>query len=133
MSAYVVSTKQIDAILSLAVSSGGADKFAGYFFNGSWRHIDYEDVSKVGSMLLNENIKSVSFRYTDEPKYLLYSYVAPRIYPTPIQALKLISNLDYQSCEHPEWETSEAKACLTYLTQWLIAQLPGYDSAAWSI
>jgi hypothetical protein len=134
MSAYVVSTKHIDGILSLALSTGGADKCEGYFYEGSWHPITLQTCNSIGSMLLFENEFSVAWPNVGSvPAAIYYKYVAPRIYPTVIQVLKLISSLDYQSCEHPTWKESEAYACLSYLKDWLITQLPGYDEAAWSL
>ena len=50
-----------------------------------------------------------------------------------IEILKLVDSLEYQSCEHPEWERSEARKCLHRITGFAVSQLPGYAIAPWSI
>jgi hypothetical protein len=52
---------------------------------------------------------------------------------TPVEVLKAISCYEYQSCEHPEWEESEAKAFCEALRDLMIGRLPGYDEAAWEV
>lgn len=103
-----------------------------------------ERAAEVGMMLLLENIKSVSFRYPrDKSSATLpgpvggeaisrsdFARVA-HFSPEPVQVLKSVSCLRYQSCEHPEWETSEAYAFLESLEQSAINALPGYEEAAW--
>lgn len=51
----------------------------------------------------------------------------------PIEILKAIDCYEYQSCEHPEWEVSEAFAFCDALRRSLIGDLPGYDEAKWGI
>lgn len=51
----------------------------------------------------------------------------------PVEILKAISCLEYQSCEHPGWDESEAKAFCDALREQMINALPGYDDAAWGI
>ncbi len=44
---------------------------------------------------------------------------------------KGIANYEYQSCEHPEWEGSEAHAFCRALKEEILASLPGYEDAPW--
>jgi hypothetical protein len=44
-----------------------------------------------------------------------------------------IDCLEYQSCEHPEWEASWAARFLDALRAQLIGCLEGYDDAEWEI
>jgi len=48
-----------------------------------------------------------------------------------VQVLKSIDCLDYQSCEHPGWAASEAKAFIDRLQSAAIHALPGYEAAIW--
>ena len=52
---------------------------------------------------------------------------------TPVGAIKAAQCYEYQSCEHPEWSTSEAKALTERLINEAISNLPGYESAPWGI
>ena len=48
-----------------------------------------------------------------------------------VEALKALDCYEYQSCEHPEWETSEAFEFCRAMRNLLIGCLPGYDAAQW--
>lgn len=52
---------------------------------------------------------------------------------TSVEALKCIHCLEYQSCEHDEWETSEAKSALDTLAREIVGRLPGYSAAPWGL
>lgn len=52
---------------------------------------------------------------------------------TCVEALKCIHCLTYQSCEHEEWESSEANSALQALTSRVTHSLPGYDAAPWGL
>jgi hypothetical protein len=47
--------------------------------------------------------------------------------------IKAADCLDYQSCEHPEWDKSEAKQLLDAIRAAAISKLPGYEEAEWAI
>lgn len=94
-------------------------------------------------MLRPENERSVAYRYDtrenlpgpverEEPAF--YRFTASKMFtrrPNPVEALKLIRCYEYQSCEHPGWESSEAKGFCDTMTAALVACLPGYDDAPW--
>jgi len=85
-------------------------------------------------MLLRENHRSVQHRYDEGPKAVLadpYAFKRYRGKLDPIQVLKAVSCLEYQSCEGPEWGRSEAFAFLRTLEGWAIHALPGYEEAEW--
>ena len=50
-------------------------------------------------------------------------------YLTSAEAFKAIHSLEYQSCEHDEWESSEAYRALCALKDSLERRLPGYSAA----
>lgn len=67
--------------------------------------------------LLLENIRSVNHRYQDstEPWVCdLSDHEASS--RTPSELIALCECLDYQSCEHPDWESSNAKQLLDLIT-----------------
>lgn len=65
--------------------------------------------------------------HEDEPIYTFRISGAPIL--TPVQTLKAISRFEYQACEPPEWEFSEAHAFCRALESEAIRNLPGYDDA----
>jgi hypothetical protein len=105
----------------------------------------YYTPSQLGQILVNENVASVSYRYSTPgrtgyygaeaaaamedneddilpgpcDRYYMapYVYTEPRWQPTPGQVFSLIDCLDYQSCEHDGWRSSEAFAFLTALRE----------------
>lgn len=102
-----------------------------------------ERAHEVGWMLLLENVRSVRHRY-DTPEdgddlpgstsaYWRepYRWEDPRYRPTAAEALKAVACYEYQSCEHPEWESSEAAQFCEALRHALINALPGYEAAPW--
>jgi hypothetical protein len=100
------------------------------------RELRYENATEVGRMLLAENYRSVYHRYDEGPKAELedpYVYSPSPVKKDPVQVLSAINCLEYQSCEHPEWADSEAKAFLDALAHKAILSLPGYDDTMWEV
>lgn len=96
----------------------------------------------LGGMLLAENVRSVGYRYgTNDPSDLpgpiaqdntIYRHDGT-IHLNPVATLKSIQCYEYQTCEHPAWATSPAKAFCEALTSAVIKDLPGYEDAPWGI
>ena len=98
------------------------------------RELTPETAGQVGAMLMAENRRSVNHRYDETQEEAPYVFEKLPGRPDPIIVLKAISCYEYQSCEHPEWEESEAHAFCEALRHRMIAALPGYDDAdAWEI
>lgn len=136
MSAYIVDKRVIGYLI-------GNDMYLeNALYYGALRRQHPEE---TGRMLWDENKKSVRYRYqnqaleelpgaVDEWQEGFRSEDIIRITDKtfdPAQLLKTIAHLDYQSCEHEEWETSEAKAWLDRLRDRAIRALPGYATAKW--
>ncbi len=138
MSAFIVNKAHIDALMALA---GNEFLRPNEFFGAPPDYARARDL--LGQMLVNECLASVKYRYpkvTDDAlpgpndPYWLRPYVWPVLIgrtPTPVEGLKLISCYEYQSCEHPGWETSKAKEFCERLRPYLITKLPGYAEAPW--
>jgi len=143
MSAFVVEKSHINAMLHSAFQAGL--KYRGnfsWYFEKEHKELTTDNADEIGQMLLDENIKSVGHRYedseiTDLPGRADADYILPFVYkpftrsPKPVEALKITGCYEYQSCEHPEWEASEAKAFCDALQHRLIDMLPGYEEAPW--
>lgn len=143
MSAFIVDKSHINAMLQGAISVNMRYRSTHkWYHNGEWHELTHDNASDIGQMLLEENIKSVSARYpesplTDLPGRIDCEYVIPfewhvmgRI-PKPIELIKITNCYAYQSCEHDDWKTSEAKAFCDALIDTTIGALPGYDDAPW--
>lgn len=155
MSAFVVDKPHIDAMIrrALAMPQGHGPlswyakdprKLHHEELQKEYRQLTHDNADAVGQMLVDECVKSVSYRYQDDKvtnlpgpcdAYWLipYKYEHPFRHrtPTPVEALKLINCYEYQSCEHPEWEDSEAYLFCESLKSSMIGMLPGYDDAPW--
>ncbi len=140
MSAFIVSKAHITAMLRAAIQYCPDMYWKGGRLAGS-------NLDLVGQMLLDQCVASVRYRYSDSapddlPGPTNLEWQTPYIWearwshpwtrvPEAIEALKLVRCYEYQSCENPEWEASEAKDFCETLRIQLISALPGYEEAAW--
>ena len=97
MSAFQVSTTHIAAIATYGAASINQAKL-------------------IAGLLTEANAASVAYRYRDEkvvPDVNVHAIIKYFHNPMqPAEVLKLISCLDYQSCEVPGWETNYTKTLL---------------------
>ncbi len=141
MSAFIVGKEHIDAMVAAAWLNDRCSWKSG----DDWAKVDDLSADNVGRMLLCECIASVKYRYHDEPVEDLPGSMEP-IYPaeyafpvttarrlSPIEAIKATHCYEYQSCEHPGWEESEAKRFCGALINSQITRLSGYPEAAWEV
>lgn len=155
MSAFIVSKAHIDAIVDVAANgpSGRGPQYPGDgWYSTTWsedgvRLSARPDSDLAGQMLWRECYLSVTYRYPEAEgenalpgpcdfsvaDVLTYTFTRPSARLTTVQCLKAIRCYEYQSCEHPGWKDSPAYAFCQHLTASLIAELPGYDEAAWEI
>lgn len=155
MSAFMVTKAHIDALVLTAIY--GPNVTDNHRSTGSWygpshlrgKTARLEDADGIGRMLMVENLHSIHARYPQtitnpdstpgpEEQYWKMEYTFPQPdFPakllTPIRALKTLICYEYQACEHPEWDDSQAKCFCSQMKDSLIARLPGYDEAPWEI
>jgi hypothetical protein len=53
--------------------------------------------------------------------------------PSPAAVFKALDCYEYQSCEHAEWEDSEAKSFCDALRKRAGTKVPGYEEAPWEV
>lgn len=105
MSAWIVSKAHIDIIVR-----GLIDR--------AWLSMDADE---AGRMLWAENLRSVAYRYPNDgdgerpgptrfrdSDVETYTYTDPMYGPSDAELDRAIGCYSYQSCEHPEWEESDA-------------------------
>lgn len=109
MSAYVVDKETIDTLIAGALRA---------------RLFGIDEATEKGQMLWRENVTSVSFRYNlpsrDATELAQYegdveAYGYAPCDPDGPAIVDAIDCLDYQSCEHDEWQASAACALLRNL------------------
>lgn len=126
MSAFIVSDYHINALVNWACL-----KTVTYYHDGE-HHSIAEHPLATGCILAMQNTASVNARYDDnaESDYT-YERFAPEI--TPLQVLKAVNCLAYQSCETRDWKTTQAYVICEAIKGEAIRSLPGYNEADWEL
>lgn len=129
MSAFICSHQHINAIVRWA----SRHNVTSWHSNPSRLHSVAGNEQDTAALLYAENVKSVNHRYRDttDTSGIVYDPFAPDL--RPIDVIKACDCLAYQSCEHPQWETSLACHLLKEIQRTAITKLPGYDHAKWAI
>lgn len=143
MSAFIVSTDHIDAILTAALAWSDGGRFAFYQLVPETDELKrfeltQDTASQIGALLMLENQRSVNCRYSEDDIEPIYEFRALPWKlgrkPDPVTVLKAINCYSYQSCEHEAWRTSAAKVFCEFLTSLMVSKLPGYREApAWEV
>lgn len=129
MSAWIVSKRHIDAIVTALMQAGLVPA-------------TQASADAYGDMLWRENIASVAYRYRHAPADCYYQWEHHALNDQWMR-LKQLDCYDYQSCEHPGWEASEAHRLTEALRAHTLAalnvgraryqQAERYDKAPWGI
>lgn len=131
---------------SEAFVSGGFEGTAA-LYRERRRELTYLTADEVGRMLWGECARSVMYRYPDiadggdwpgpadfETEQVMgYTFQRLPGVVDPVVVLKALSCYEYQSCEHPEWRSSEAWQFCNALRDAMVDKLPGYEKAPWGI
>ena len=126
MSAFLCNAYHINALANWATTPRRVD----YYWNGK-RH-DANDARYIANVLHNQNLRSVNARYGDDnDTEIAFERFAPDL--TPVQVIKAVNCLDYQSCETDDWPETEAYAICQAIIARAINHLPGYDNAEWEL
>lgn len=149
MSAFLVDKAHIDALVAAGLRAQRDGQYGELPL--SWtaprrreaRRLDHLSADGVGRMLWRENVRSLMARYPGHADEWADAMRAADAYVFPGEdrverldlagELKAIDCLEYQSCEHRGWRTSEARAFCDALRRRLVALLPGYDAAEWGV
>ncbi|MDP3408115.1 hypothetical protein [Bosea sp. (in: a-proteobacteria)] len=136
MSAFFVSQHHIDVLVSAAID------YRAYGCPPRREQITHHRATLVGQMLWSENLRSMFARYPSlvgsveaagyQQQIDVYRH---RYYPDVriTAAAHTLACYDYQACEHPDYDKSEASAFVESLRNRLLASLPGIDVEAWGI
>lgn len=139
MSAFQVSPNHIGAIVRWYLDA------CPDHLRAQWRQMrpNRTDAADMMSALAFECWRSVRYRYPSGPLPGPIAYDDTpvvcderlRVYNrlSPVEVIKACDCLSYQSCEHPEWESSEAYKLLEAIREAAIGQIPGYSEASWEI
>ncbi len=117
MSCFVVSQKHISAIMTF------------------WQMVTHDSNMKVtteGQMLLNENTRAYNVRYRESGEAETYKFI-PDHSITPLQVIKLINCLQYNSHEDDLYTKSEAYRLSNEIMSSAARRLKGYDECKYAI
>ena len=133
MSAFIVSPKTIRVVCRFY-------KHLSRYQLG--KHFNFENGVKL---LLDENIKSIKYRYPDLTGNEITSFLPDYDYNTylaeaqsfiitdlqykPIEIIRACHCIEYQSCEHPDYYNSDAFNLLHDIIKSAIYNIPGYEEA----
>ena len=128
MSAFIVSDSHINALVRYA-----SRHKVGVSYGATVMRLNaFSNEQAVAQILLDENVKSVNYRYSEsETPQIDYDRGAPIL--SAIQAIKAAQCLRYQSCEHSDFEESIAFKLIEAIISDAIPRLEGYESASWAI
>ena len=132
MSAFIVGNKHINAMLKAASLNRYPGDGAHYYWNGESYYFNGNS-HIIGQKLVDENYRSVNYRYTEQEEPEQFKSMVLHAEYTPVQIIKACDCYNYQSCETPDWRETEAYAIMTALRERAIDMLPGYDEADWNI
>lgn len=122
MSAWIVTKAHIDCIVQQAIVEG---------------LVSAGEATKVGRELWQENHDSVNYRYSESQPCPAYRFEGIEAPLDPVIVLKQVDCYDYQSCEHPGWDSSEARRLINALRDRLEAKGADWHhlspAAAWGI
>lgn len=122
MSAWIVSKKHIDALVTAAVE-----------------HRLVKDTPEArdaaGLMLWRENHRSVNARYGESTRTPSYSFT--RREEAPVTVVKSIGCYEYQTCEHDGWTRSKARRLCVELkarvADEIVSATDAYNAAPWGL
>lgn len=125
MSAFICSDKHISALVRWASRNNMS-----FYISNPTRSLRAGDEQEIVDILYAENVKSVNYRYheNDPTTGCVYDPNAPLL--APVEVVKLAQSLAYQSCEHDEWELSDAFKIVEALKSAAVNKLAGYELAA---
>lgn len=131
MSAHVVGNHHISAMLTAARKMP-----MGYGPNYRWTKNNspvyfLSNETAIGQKLLDENYRSVNYRYDEQEAAPKFRMVIDRQW-TAVELIKLCDCYNYQTCETPDYGETEAYAIVQALREFAISALPGMDEAPWS-
>lgn len=83
----------------------------------------------IAQTLLNENYRSVNFRYNENDAAPSIEYRTEGLDLSAVEVLALCSGYEYQACETNDWVDSEACKMIEAIKYGAICRLPGFEEA----
>ena len=148
MSAFVITPHHAGVLVAAAIADGRERDAMYHRFPDQldgFRRCRPEDADYLGGMLMATCRASVAYRYDESPDADLpgpqltpddeydHSLFRPTRTRSVAEIAKAVDGYEYQSCERPDLEHSEAAHFCGSLRKSLLKGLPGYEDADWVI
>lgn len=117
MSAFVVSEATVSAI----VGWYGVNRV-----REGLPQLTLNEMQELGDVLMKENYRSVNYRYSEESRALPFE-MKSIFFRKPIAEIAVFASihcLNYQSCETPDWEQTDACKLLRHIEKLVIDAFP---------
>ena len=122
MSAFIVHKAHIDALVTFA---------------NAHNLLSYQNLTPdaAGDILACQNYRSVNYRYRESHPTPVYRFRFHSLPPATelVTILKACACYDYQACETPDYERTEAARLVARIRNKAIELLPGWGDAPWGI
>ena len=132
MSAFIVSKKHIDALVTFAI----ATEYGQHIRVQGEEGYDVElgnhlTPDEIGQILWDENFRSVNHRYDSSDKAERYTFRS--LIHKPAQIIKACHCYDYQACETDDYEFTLAHRIIEAIIESAAHKVEGYEAAAWAL
>lgn len=127
MSAFILGHKHINALVNYAYNHDMHFCHDDIGYNGQ------TDRRAIGQTLMNENHRSVNYRYEENDTPREYVFKFSDVYYSSVQLLKACDCYDYQSCETPDYRETFAAKIVQGIRKHVIRNIEGYNDAMWEI
>lgn len=128
MSAFLCSDQHINTIVSFGVLNEAS------YYRDNRHHYLKQERDASAQILKNTNIDAINARYREgcQHESIFFRQAGARDLE-PVAVLKLCNSYDYQACEVPDYENTEAAKIVDSVRHVAIRKLPGYDDLPWAI
>ncbi len=133
MSAFLVSDNHIDTLITFAARKR-------ITFSIDNRQLDariVEDANDIGQILVNQNVRSVNARYSENDIVDEYIFrdvgLQNQHVANIVQILKACDCYDYQACETDDYRNTTAASIIDRIRSYAIHSLPGWEEAEWAL
>ena len=144
MSSFIVSPEHLRALVLAGLAGQYQDGAMRWYSDDGNRSgvLDNDTAARVFEMLYRANVEAVEYRYGSDNPDGLPGYIGPDPYrftfasgftPDPVSILKAVACYEYQACDAPTWNASEARDFCQALRLRMIHRLEGIDDAPWCV
>ena len=125
MSNFIVSDRHIDALVGAAIEMNGGLNLD-FKLSIHCEIFHYDNPDEMGRILLEQNYRSVNYRYKENNKLREYKYRSCKLF-SPLQILAACDCYDYQSDYCNDYHDTEPARIVNAIRRHFITRLPGYS------